>query len=408
MSVQEQLNAETQVTLPELLKRMTDQGGSDLHITTKSPPQVRVHGHLKPLEGYSEFSPAETKRLAYSVLTDAQKHRFEENLELDFSFGLKGMARFRANLFNQKGAVGAVFRAIPYEILGFEKLGLPPVVKDLCGKPRGLILVTGPTGSGKSTTLASMVDKINQDRREHILTIEDPIEFLHGHKNCVVNQREVNSDTHGFSDALRSALRQDPDIVLVGEMRDLETIEMALRIAETGHLTFATLHTNSAASTINRIIDVFPSGQQSQVRTQLSLVLEGVLCQALLPKSTGDGRAMAMEVLIPNSGIRNLIREDKIHQIYSMMQTGQDKYGMQTFNQALATLYHAKKISLNVAMQRTSNADELKELIDRGAGVNQSYDGGMKRPKPGSPTPKGDHPSPYAKGRPIGKRPPVR
>ncbi len=405
MSVEEQHAPEMQVTLPELLKKMTDMGGSDLHITTKSPPQVRVHGHLRQLEGYATFSPAETKRLAYSVLTDAQKHRFEENLELDFSFGLKGLSRFRANLFNQKGAVGAVFRAIPYEILGFEKLGLPPVVKDLCRKPRGLILVTGPTGSGKSTTLASMVDKINIDRHEHILTIEDPIEFLHNHKNCLVNQREVNADTHGFADALRTALRQDPDVVLVGEMRDLETIEMALRIAETGHLTFATLHTNSAVSTINRIIDVFPAGQQAQIRTQLSLVLEGIMCQSLLPKASGDGRCMAMEVLIPNSAIRNLIREDKIHQIYSMMQTGQDKYGMQTFNQALATLYQKRLITLDVAMQRTSNADELKELVERGSGVNQTYGTGSKVPgKAGD----GKHPSPYAKGRPIGQRPPAR
>ncbi len=404
MSLKEQLNARTEITLPELLKKMTDMGGSDLHITTKSPPQVRVHGNLKPLEGYEMFTADETKRLAYSVLTDKQKHRFEEKLELDFSFGLKGMSRFRANLFNQKGAVGAVFRAIPYEILGFEKLGLPPVIKDLCKKPRGLILVTGPTGSGKSTTLASMVDKINQDRHEHILTIEDPIEFLHEHKSCVVNQREVNADTHGFADALRTALRQDPDIVLVGEMRDLETIEMALRIAETGHLTFATLHTNSASSTINRIIDVFPAGQQGQIRTQLSLVLEGIMCQSLLPKADGKGRCMAMEVLVPNSAIRNLIREDKIHQIYSMMQTGQDKYGMQTFNQALATLFHKRKITIEQAMQRTSNADELKNLIDRGAGTNELY-AGNKPPRPGSPGGKKEHPSPYMKGRPIGKRP---
>lgn len=406
MNLNEQLNAQTQVTLPELLKKMTDLGGSDLHITTKSKPQVRVHGNLNPMEGYPEFTPDETKRLAYSVLTDQQKHRFEENLELDFSFGLKGMSRFRANLFNQKGSVGAVFRAIPYEILGFDKLGLPSVVKELCNRPRGLVLVTGPTGSGKSTTLASMVDKINQDRHEHILTIEDPIEFLHEHKKCVVNQREVNSDTHGFGDALRSALRQDPDIVLVGEMRDLETIEMALRIAETGHLTFATLHTNSASSTINRIIDVFPAGQQSQIRTQLSLVLEGILCQSLLPKADGKGRCMAMEVMVPNAAIRNLIREDKIHQIYSMMQTGQDKYGMQTFNQALATLFHTKKITLDQAMQRTSNADELRNLIDRGAGTNDSYVG--TKPQPGSPAKSGNtHPSPYMKGRPIGNRPPV-
>jgi twitching motility protein PilT len=396
----ENSNIESQITLPDLLRKMTDKGGSDLHITTNSPPQVRVHGHLHPLEGYQPFTAGQTKQLAYSVLTDAQKHRFEENLELDFSFGLKGMSRFRANLFNQKGAVGAVFRAIPYEIKSFDALGLPPVVSDLCKKPRGLVLVTGPTGSGKSTTLASMIDKINNDRHDHILTIEDPIEFLHNHKNCVVNQREVGSDTHGFAHALRTALRQDPDVVLVGEMRDLETIEMALRIAETGHLTFATLHTNSAASTINRIIDVFPAEQQAQVRTQLSLVLEGIMCQALLPKASGDGRAMALEILIPNSAIRNLIREDKIHQIYSMMQTGQDKFGMQTFNQALASLYQKRLINLETAMQRSSNPDELKELIERGSGVNQSYGG--------KPMPVGGSQSPYAQGRPIGQRPPVR
>ena len=399
----EQPTVENQISLPELLKKMTEAGGSDLHLSTNSSPQIRVHGHLAPVPGYAPLSPADTKRLAYSVLTDAQKHRFEENLELDFSFGLKGMSRFRANLFNQKGAVGAVFRAIPYEIKSFEQLGLPNVVADMCKKPRGLVLVTGPTGSGKSTTLASMVDKINSERHEHILTIEDPIEFLHNHKNCVINQREVAADTHSFGAALRTALRQDPDVVLVGEMRDLETIEMALRIAETGHLTFATLHTNSAYSTINRIIDVFPAGQQAQVRTQLSLVLEGIMCQALLPKASGDGRCMALEILVPNSAIRNLIREDKIHQIYSMMQTGQDKFGMQTFNQTLASLYHKRQISLEAAMQRSSNADELKDLIERGSGVNDSY-GGQARPVV-SPT---NHASPYAQGRPVGSRPPSR
>ena len=404
MSFDNQTSVESHITLPELLKRMTDAGGSDLHLTTNSAPQIRVHGHLSPLSDFSPLTPADTKRLAYSVLTDAQKHRFEENLELDFSFGLKGMSRFRANLFNQKGAVGAVFRAIPYEIKSFEALGLPTVVQDMCKKPRGLVLVTGPTGSGKSTTLAAMIDKINIERHDHILSIEDPIEFLHNHKNCVVNQREVAADTHSFGSALRTALRQDPDVVLVGEMRDLETIEMALRIAETGHLTFATLHTNSAYSTINRIIDVFPSAQQAQVRTQLSLVLEGIMCQALLPKSTGDGRAMALEILVPNAAIRNLIREDKIHQIYSMMQTGQDKFGMQTFNQSLATLYHKKVITLEAAMNRTSNADELKELIERGSGLNLAYTGGT--PRPGAP-PAGAA-SPYAQGRPVGQRPPVR
>src|SRR5918996_417936 len=359
-----------QISLSELLRKLSDLGGSDLHVTTGTAPLVRVHGTIRPLDMYRVLTSADTKQLAYSVLTDAQKHRFEENLELDFSFGVKGLSRFRANLFNQRGAVGCVFRAIPYEIKPFEDLGLPAVVKELCSKPRGLILVTGPTGSGKSTTLASMVDKINRDRHEHILTIEDPIEFLHNHKNCVVNQREVNADTHGFAEALRTALRQDPDVVLVGEMRDLETIESALRIAETGHLTFATLHTNSAYSTINRIIDVFPAAQQAQVRTQLSLVLEGIMCQALIPRADGRGRAMALEILVPNPAIRNLIREDKVHQIYSMMQTGQGKHGMQTFNQALATLYHKRLITIEVAMQRSSNSDELRELIEHGAGVN--------------------------------------
>src|SRR3954471_1440027 len=339
-----------QITLSELLKKLAEFGGSDLHITTNTPPQIRVDGHLRPLDGYKVLTSADTKQLAYSVLTDAQKHRFEENLELDFSFGVKGLSRFRANLFNQRGAVGAVFRAIPYEIKAFEDLGLPAVVRELCNRPRGLILVTGPTGSGKSTTLAAMIDKINRERHEHILTIEDPIEFLHNHKNCLINQREVNSDTRGFAEALRTALRQDPDVVLVGEMRDLETIESALRIAETGHLTFATLHTNSAVSTINRIIDVFPSDQQAQVRAQLSLVLEGIMCQALLPRAEGSGRAMALEIMVPNAAIRNLIREDKVHQIYSMMQTGQDKYGMQTFNQSLATLYFKKMITLQDAL----------------------------------------------------------
>src|SRR5438067_3031076 len=355
-------------TLSDLLKKMLEMNGSDLHISTNSPPQVRVHGHLQPLD-MPMLTPSETKQLAYSVLTDAQKHRFEENLELDFSFGLKGLARFRGNLFNQRGATGAVFRVIPFEIRSFQQLNLPPVIAKLCDRPRGLVLVTGPTGSGKSTTLASMIDKINTERHDHIITIEDPIEFVHPNKNCLVNQREVHSDTKGFSEALRAALREDPDVVLIGEMRDLETIEAALRIAETGHLTFGTLHTNSASSTINRVIDVFPSHQQSQIRAQLSLVLEGIMCQSLLPTSNGKGRAMAMEILVPNAAVRNLIREDKIHQIYSAMQSGQEKYGMQTFNQSLATAYYQKQITLEVAMARSSNQDELTEMISRGANL---------------------------------------
>jgi len=370
-----------QISLSELLHKLAELGGSDLHVTTGTPPLIRVHGEIRPLEGYRPLTSADTKQLAYSVLTDAQKHRFEENMELDFSFGVKGLSRFRANVFNQRGAVCAVFRAIPYEIKSFDDLGLPPIVKELCNKPRGLILVTGPTGSGKSTTLAAMIDKVNRERHEHILTIEDPIEFLHNHKSCIVNQREVNADTRGFANALRTALRQDPDVVLVGEMRDLETIESALRIAETGHLTFATLHTNSAASTINRIIDVFPSMQQAQVRAQLSLTLEGILCQSLLPRADGRGRAMAMEILVPNAAIRNLIREDKVHQIYSMMQTGQDVHGMQTFNQSLATLYHKRLITRETAMNRTSNVNELRDLIDRGAGLNNG-NGSPARPVP--------------------------
>jgi twitching motility protein PilT len=356
------------VTLSDLLKKMLEMGGSDLHITTNSPPQIRVHGHLHPLD-MPPLQPAETKQLGYSVLTDAQKHRFEESLELDFSFGLKGLARFRGNLFNQRGATGGVFRVIPFEIKSFQQLNLPPIISKLCDKPRGLVLVTGPTGSGKSTTLAAMIDKINTERHDHIITIEDPIEFVHPNKNCLVNQREVHADTKSFTDALRAALREDPDVVLIGEMRDLETIESALRIAETGHLTFGTLHTNSAASTINRVIDVFPSHQQSQIRAQLSLVLEGVICQALIPKVGGQGRACAMEILIPNPAVRNLIREDKIHQIYSSMQSGQEKFGMQTFNQSLANLYFAKQITLDTAMIRSSMPDELTEMINRGPQV---------------------------------------
>jgi twitching motility protein PilT len=343
-------------------------GGSDLHITTNTPPQVRVNGKLQRL-GMPDLGAADTKALVYSVMTDAQKKRFEERLELDFSFGIRGIARFRCNVFNQRGAVGAVYRLIPEQIKGFQELGLPPILATLAERPRGLVLVTGPTGSGKSTTLAAMLDKINNERREHILTIEDPIEYIHQHKGCLVNQREVHSDTQGFADALRAALREDPDVVLIGELRDLETVESALRIAETGHLTFGTLHTNSAAQTINRIIDVFPSHQQSQIRTQLSMVLEGIVCQALLPKKNGQGRVVGLEVLVPTPAIRNLIREDKIHQIYSSMQTGQDKVGMQTFNQCLATLYMNGQITLEAAISASSLRDELQDMINRGVGV---------------------------------------
>jgi twitching motility protein PilT len=355
-------------TLPELLKTMVDLDGSDLHLSIASPPQVRVHGELRRLE-CPELAPSDTKALSYSVLTDAQKKRFEETLELDFSFGIRGIARFRCNMFNQKGAVGAVYRQIPEKIRTFDELQLPPVIARLSERPRGLVLVTGPTGSGKSTTLAAMIDKINTETHGHILTIEDPIEYIHPHKNCLVNQREVHADTNSFTAALRASLREDPDVVLIGEMRDLETVEAALRIAETGHLTFGTLHTNSAASTINRIIDVFPAHQQSQIRTQLSLVLEGIVCQALLPKTNGQGRVISLEVLVPTPAIRNLIREDKIHQIYSSMQTGQEKVGMQTMNQSLVSLYMKKLITLETALGASSNREELQEMINRGAGV---------------------------------------
>jgi twitching motility protein PilT len=355
-------------TLPELLKMTIDLQGSDLHLSINTPPQVRVHGKLRRLE-MPDLTPTETKQLAYSVMTDLQKKRFEETLELDFSFGMRGIARFRSNVFNQRGAVGAVYRLIPEEIKGFKELGLPQVLATLSDRPRGLVLVTGPTGSGKSTTLAAMIDKINAERHAHILTIEDPIEYIHSNKNSLVNQRELHSDTTGFGPALRAALREDPDIVLIGEIRDLETVEAALKIAETGHLTFASLHTNSAAQTINRVIDVFPSSQQSQIRTQLSLVLEGIVCQALLPRSDGKGRVPSLEILVPNSAIRALIRDDKIHQIYGSMQAGQEKLGMQTANQSLASLYMKRLITLETALGASSLKDELQDMINRGVGV---------------------------------------
>jgi twitching motility protein PilT len=373
------------VSIHQLLKFLVDNGGSDLHITVNSPPQVRIHGKLRPIEGIKPLTAAETKQICYSILTDQQKHKFEESLELDLSFGIKGLSRFRGNIFSQRGAVAGAFRTIPYEIRGFQELGLPSVVERMAEKPRGLILVTGPTGSGKSTTLAAMIDKINRERQEHIITIEDPVEYLHPHKSCVVNQREIGGDTYSFKNALKSILRQDPDIVLIGEMRDLETIEAALRIAETGHLTFATLHTNSAVETINRIIDVFPSHQQSQVRTQLSFVLQGILCQSLLPTRDGKSRCLAVEIMVPNAAIRNLMREDKIHQMYSIMQTGQTGSGMQTFNQSLADLYLRGKIDFELATARSSMPDELQELINRNMTL-QTRRGG---PEAAVPPPRG-------------------
>lgn len=358
------------LNLHQLLKILVETNGSDLHITTNSPPQMRVDGHLIPMD-FPPMNQVETKQLCYSVLTDAQKHKFEEENELDLSFGVKGLSRFRGNMFIQRGAVAGVFRVIPYKILTFEELSLPPIVPELAARPRGLILVTGPTGSGKSTTLASIVDYININRREHIVTIEDPIEYLHPHKGCLVNQREVGADTKGFKNALKYVLRQDPDVVLVGELRDLETIEAALTLAETGHLCLATLHTNSCAQTINRIVDVFPPYQQTQIRAQLSFVLEGVLSQTLIPRMGTKGRALALEIMVPNAAIRNLIREDKVHQIYSQMQVGQDKYGMQTMNQSLYMLFQKRQISLEEALGRSQDPEELKQMINNPAGMQR-------------------------------------
>jgi twitching motility protein PilT len=351
------------VNLHQLLRAMIEKGASDMHITTGAPPLLRIDGAIVPLK-LPALSPIETKQLCYSVLTEEQKIQFEKSKELDLSFGVKTLSRFRANIFLQRGAVSGAFRSIPFKILTFEELGVPPVVLELSQKPRGLILVTGPTGSGKSTTLASIIDKINSETRQHIMTVEDPIEYLHPHKRSIVNQREVGSDTSTFKHALKYVLRQDPDVVLVGEMRDLETIEAALTIAETGHLVFATLHTNSAIQSINRIIDVFPPHQQSQVRAQLSFVLEGVLSQLLLPRAGAPGRVLALEVMVPNAAIRNLIREDKVHQIYTQMQVGQQKHGMQTLNQSLYSLYARRLIALEEAMGRSTDPEELRSMIE--------------------------------------------
>ena len=355
-----------QINLHQLLRAVVDKGASDLHITTGTPPQLRIDGSLLPLKT-AALGPVETKQLCYSVLTEEQKVAFERDNELDLSFGVKGLARFRANVFVQRGAVAGVFRQIPFRILSFEELGLPPVIAKLANLPSGLILVTGPTGSGKTTTLAAILDKINAEKRNHILTIEDPIEFLHPNKLSVVNQREVGADTQSFKEALRYALRQDPDVVLIGELRDLETIEAALTISETGHLVLATLHTNSAIQSINRIIDVFPPFQQTQVRTQLSFVLQGVVTQALIPNANGPGRNMALEILIPNAAIKNLIREDKAYQIYSSMQTGQANTGMQTMNQSLLALYLRRQITKEEALNRSQEPDEMEMMIRQGS-----------------------------------------
>jgi twitching motility protein PilT len=349
-------------SIEAFLREMIERGASDLHVTNASPPMIRLHGELQAL-AHPPLSPTDTKNLCYSLLTEAQKKKFEENLELDFSFGIKGVSRFRANLYNQKGAVGGAFRMIPHQTPQLQQLGVPPSVAELTTLPRGLVLVTGPTGSGKSTTLAAMIDKVNRERHEHIVTVEDPIEFVHDHKNCLINQREVFADTTSFAQSLKHVLRQDPDIVLIGEMRDLETIEAALVVAETGHLVFSTLHTNSAVQTINRVIDVFPPHQQAQVRAQLSLVLQAVISQQLIARKDGRGRVMACEVMIPNAAIRNLIREEKIHQVYSQMQVGQSKFGMQTMSQSLVGLVQKNLISADDALGHATEMEEIRQML---------------------------------------------
>jgi twitching motility protein PilT len=356
--------AKMSVSMEQLLKAMVDKGASDMHLSVGAAPLFRIDGSVLALK-LPPLAPEETKQLCYSILSEEQKVKFERENELDFAFQLKNISRFRGNIFMQKGSVGGVFRQIPVRIKTFDELGLPPVVQHIAGQPRGLVLVTGPTGSGKSTTLAAIIDKINTETRQHIMTIEDPIEYVHNHKLCVVNQREIGPDTGSFKGALKYVLRQDPDVVLVGEMRDLETIEAALTIAETGHLVFATLHTNSCAQTMNRIIDVFPAHQQPQIRAQLSFVLQGVMTQLLLPRADGPGRVMAMEIMVPNPAIRNLIRESKIQQIYSTMQVGQEKFGMQTMNQSLYSLLSRGLITQDEAMMRSSDVDELRTMIEK-------------------------------------------
>jgi twitching motility protein PilT len=372
------------LNLRALLQEMIEREASDLHITAGERPKLRVDGDITNSSVETVMTPKDTLQLAYSVLTEQQKKRFEFEDELDFSFGIQNLARFRGNVFKQRGCVAMVLRMIPFSVRTFEDLGLPPVVARLAERPRGLILVTGPTGSGKSTTLAAMIDKINRDRKGHIITVEDPIEFIHRHQNCIVNQREIGTDTKSFAAALKYALREDPDIILVGEMRDLETIAAALTIAETGHLVLATLHTNSAAESINRIIDVFPSTQQSQVRAQLAFVLEGVLTQTLLQKARGKGRMMACEIMVATPAIRSLIRDDKVHQIYSALQSGK-KHGMQTMVDALYQLYMNREVSKEECLRAASDANEFlraigeKPLEEQAIGMMDKAGGAMSR-----------------------------
>ncbi len=352
------------VSLRMLLDEMIERDASDLHITAGDRPKLRVDGDILNSSVEHVLQPRDTLQLAYSVLTENQKKRFEMEDELDFSFGIQNLSRFRGNVFRQRGCVSMVIRQIPFQIKTFDELQLPAVIAQMAERPRGMVLVTGPTGSGKSTTLAAMIDKINSERRGHIITVEDPIEFIHRHRTCIINQREVGADTKSFATALKYALREDPDVILIGEMRDLETIQAALTIAETGHLVFATLHTNSAAEAINRIIDVFPSHQQSQVRAQLAFVLEGIVTQTLLPKLSGRGRAMAAEILVVTPAIRSLIRDDKVHQIYSLMQSGK-KFGMQTLNDSLYQLYVSRQVSADECVRASSDSNEFLRMIGK-------------------------------------------
>lgn len=360
------------LTLRDLLVRAVEAKGSDLHLTAGLPPFIRVDGELQPLDDVPAMSDAEIREVVATGLTDAQLDRFDATSELDCAFEVPDVSRVRCNVFRQRGTVAAVCRLIPDTILSFDDLGLPAVVAGFARRPRGLVLVTGPTGSGKSTTLAALIDAINTERRGHILTIEDPIEYVHTHKHCIVRQREVHTDTSGFAPALRAALREDPDVVMIGEMRDLETIEAALRVAETGHLTLATLHTNSAIQTIHRVVDVFPPHRQDQVRAQLSLALQGIVCQSLVPRADGRGRVAAAEVLVPTLGVRHLIRENKVHQLYSAMQTGSDQAGMQTMNQALAGLQARRVVTLERALEYSSNPAELEEMLKRRSGTRRT------------------------------------
>ncbi len=357
------------IDFSELLLEVIDRRASDLHLTAGAPPTVRVRGRLQAVEGYPTLTPADTREIVYSILSNDQRQRLETNWQLDFAYQVPSCARFRVNAYFQRSALGAAFRLIPFDIAPFETLALPPAVGEMANRPRGLVLVTGPTGSGKSTTLASLIDLINETRDEHIMTIEDPIEFLHRHKKCIVNQRELGTDASSFAEALKAALRQDPDVILVGEMRDMETISTAITAAETGHLVFATLHTQDTPQTVDRIIDVFPAGQQSQVRVQLAVSLQGIVTQQLLRTADGSGRCVAAEVLVPTPAVRNLIREGKTHQIYSVLQTG-GAQGMQTMDAALAGLVRSGKITRQLAESRSTTPDELRRLLGGAGGVS--------------------------------------